>query len=61
MGRWLWDVVYVKNKLIRGDSGWSSFEKRETKTMANWLRRIVFSENQMSDMDRACLLEIGCK
>ena len=29
MGRWLWDVVNVKNELIRGETGWSTFEERE--------------------------------
>ena len=61
MGRWLWDVVNVKNELIRGETGWSSFEDREAKVIASWLLRIVFCENQMSDLSRACLLEIGCK
>ena len=28
MGRWLWDVVNVKNELIRGETGWSLFEER---------------------------------
>ena len=26
MGRWLWDV---RNELIRGETGWSTFEERE--------------------------------
>ena len=29
MGRWLWDVGNVRNKLIRGEAGWSTFEERE--------------------------------
>ena len=29
MGRWLWDVVKVKNELRRGETGWSTFEERE--------------------------------
>ena len=59
--KWLWDVVNVKNELIRGDTGWGIFDEREAKVTASWLLRIVFSDNQMSDLGRACLLEIGCK
>ena len=29
MGRWLWDVGNVRNELIRGETGWSTFEERE--------------------------------
>ena len=29
MGRWLWDVGHVRNELIRGETGWSTFEERE--------------------------------
>ena len=29
MGRLIWDVVNVKNELIRGETGWSTFEERE--------------------------------
>ena len=32
--RWLWKVgTYVKNGLLRGETGWSSFEDREAKAM----------------------------
>ena len=44
MGRWLWDVGHVRNELIRGETGWTSFE-----------------ENLVSEIGRACLIEIGCK
>ena len=54
-------MMNVKNELIRGETGWSYFKDREAKKMASCLLRIVFSENQMSDLGRACLLEIGCK
>ena len=37
------------------------FEDREANAMASWLLWIVFSDNQMFDVDRACLLNIGCK
>ena len=36
----------------------SSSQKKEAKA-SKFVA--VFSENQMSDLDRACLLEIGCK
>ena len=29
MGRWIWDVGNVRNELIRGETGWSTFEERE--------------------------------
>ena len=45
MGRWLWDVLNVKNELIRGEAGWSTFEEREAKAMTSWLLLIVFNEN----------------
>ena len=44
-------MVNVKNELVRGET----FEEREAKAMA-----IVFSENRMGDLGRACLFEIGC-
>ena len=56
-----WYVVKVKNEVIRGETGWSTFEEREVKAMASWLLRIVFSENQMSDLGRACLVGNGYK
>ena len=34
--------------------------EREAKAMVSWLLRVVFGEHQMSDLGRACLLEIGC-
>ena len=41
MGRWLWDVGNVRNELIRGDTGWSTFEEREAKAMVKWMLRVV--------------------
>ena len=29
MGRWLWDLGNVRNELISGETGWSTFEERE--------------------------------
>ena len=50
---WLWDVLNVKNELIRGETGWSTFEEN---AMASRFLRIVFSENRMADLDRARIL-----
>ena len=35
MGRWLWDVGNVRNELIIGETGWSSFEERERERKTN--------------------------
>ena len=40
-GRWLWEVGNVWNKLVRGESGWSSFAEREVKCIVDWLLRII--------------------
>ena len=56
MGRWLWDVGNVRNELIRGETGWSTFEEREA--MVKWMLRVVFEENLVSEISRACLIEI---
>ena len=37
MGRWLWDVGNVRNELISGETGWSTFEEREAKVMVKWM------------------------
>ena len=34
MGKWLLDVVNLKNALVRGDIGGSTFEEKEAKAMA---------------------------
>ena len=31
MGKWLWDVGNVRNELIRGQTGWSTFEETKVK------------------------------
>ena len=35
MGRWLWDGGNARNNLIRGQTGWSTSEEREAKSMGN--------------------------
>ena len=49
MGRWLWDVGNVRNELIRGDTGWSTFEEREREREEKWMLKVVFEENLGSD------------
>ena len=58
MGRWLWDVG---NELIRGQTGWITFEEREAKSIVKWMLEDVFEENLVSEIGRACLIELGCK
>ena len=45
----------------RGETGWSTFEEREAKVMVEWMLRVVFEDNLMSEIGRACLIETGCK
>ena len=46
---------------MRGESGWGSFPEREVKSIVDWLLRIVYEESLVSDMGRACLMEVGYK
>ena len=48
-------------ELVRGESGWSSFAEREVKCIVDWLLRIVYEESLVSDIGRACLMEVGYK
>ena len=58
MWRWLWDVGNVRNELIRGEIGWSTSEEIEAKSMVKWMLKVVFEENLVSDIGRACLIEL---
>ena len=60
-GRWLWEIGKVRNELVRGESGWSSFAEREGKLIVDWLLRVVYGESLVSDIGRACLVEVGYK
>ena len=40
-GRWLSEVGMVRNELVRGESGWSSFAEREVKCIVYWLLSVV--------------------
>ena len=51
-GRWLWEVGKVRNEIVRGESGWSSFAEREVKCIVDWLIRIVYEESLVSDIGR---------
>ena len=44
MGRWLWKVGNVRNELLRGEIGCSTFEEREAKAVMKWMLRVVFEE-----------------
>ena len=54
-------VILCLNELIRGETGWSTFEEREAKVMVEWMLRVVLEDNLMSKIGRACLIETGCK
>ena len=60
-GRWLWEVGNVWNELVRSESRWSLFAEREVKCIVDWLLRIVYEENLVSDIGRAWLMEVGYK
>ena len=50
---WLWDVENVRNKLIRVETGWSTFEERaRNKTDGGIDVRELFEENLMSEIGR---------
>ena len=59
--RWLWEVGKVRNELVRGESGWRSFAESKVKCIVDWLLRIVYEESLVSDIGRACLMEVGYK
>ena len=46
---------------MRCESGWSSFAEREVKCIVDWMLRIVYEESMVSDIGRACLMEVGYK
>ena len=46
---------------MRGESGWSSVAEREVKCMVGWLLMIMYEESLVSDIRRACLIEVGYK
>ena len=51
----------MRNELIRGETGWSTFEEREANVIVEWMLRVVFEDNLMSEIGRAYLIETGCK
>ena len=51
----------TRNELVRRESGCSSFVEREMKCIVDWLLRIVYEESLVSDIGRACLIEVGYK
>ena len=59
MGRWLWSVTNVRNELVRGETGWSTFEEREVKALMDCFLRIIFKKNIVSEIGLSCLIEVG--
>ena len=53
------EVGKVRNEIARSESGWSSFT--EVKCIVDLMLRIVYEEGLLSDIGRACLMEIGYK
>ena len=60
-GSWLWKVEKVRNYLVKGKVGSSSFAEREVKGMVDTLLRIVYEESMVADICSVCLIEIGYK
>ena len=60
-GIWLWEVGKVRNEIARGEYGWRSFAESEVKCIVVWMLRIVCEEILLSDIGRACLMEVGYK
>ena len=50
--RWLCKLGNVRNELVRGESGWSSFAEREVKCILDWLFMIVYEESMVTDIGR---------
>ena len=48
----------VRNELVRGEY---SFSERDVKCTVDWMLRIVYEESMVSDIGRACLMEVGYK
>ena len=59
--RWVDGFGDVKNELVRGETGWSSFKEREAKVKIKWFVRLLFGENVVSEIGRVCLHEVGLK
>ena len=36
-------------------------KEERAKALVKWMLRVVFKENMVSEIGRACLIEIGCK
>ena len=43
----------VRNELIRGETAWRILEEREAKVIVEWMLRVVFEDNLMSEIGRA--------
>ncbi|ELT95071.1 hypothetical protein CAPTEDRAFT_210948 [Capitella teleta] len=59
-GRWLWRVDRsVRNSVVQGEFGWSTFEKREVKAKIAFVKKILWGGTVVTEVGRAALLEIG--
>ena len=62
MGRWIWRAeTSVRNACIRGETGWSTFAEREAKAKMSYMSKVVFGNGNVSEIGRACVMELGCK
>ena len=51
--------MIVRNELVRGESGWSTFEEREANAMMNCFVRMILNKNIVAEIGVSCLLEIS--
>ena len=48
----------MRNELIIGETGWSTFKEGEAKGMVKWMLIVMFEENLVSEIGSVCLIEI---
>jgi hypothetical protein len=61
-GRWLWRVVRsVRNVVVKGETGWSSFGERDAKVRAVYINRVLEEGDIVSQVGKACVGKIGVK
>lgn len=61
-GRWLWRAGrWVRNVVIHGETGWSTFWEREAKVRATFINRVLDGNGVVSEVGRGCVEEIGVK
>jgi hypothetical protein len=62
-GRWMWGFhKSVRNGIVHGESGWSSFEERESKAKLGYVNRVLKGgEDLVVGVGRASLMEMGMR